>query len=203
MADDLRPVRGGPPRPRRRWLSAAESEAAIVLAGLTLALAGGGALVGWVLANKNEGAESPVAAETRGAEPATGDVGEGAAGGGNTGEAATTGESEGSGDSGGNAGAEAAPEGTGEQGVEGGASEELAAGKDVFAQAGCGGCHALQDAGAGGTVGPSLDDSKPDEALVVDRVTNGKGGMPPFKGQLSEEQIQAVAAYVATVTRGG
>jgi mono/diheme cytochrome c family protein len=34
---------------------------------------------------------------------------------------------------------------------------------------------------------------------VVDRVTNGKGVMPSFKGQLSEKQIEDVAAYVSSV----
>jgi mono/diheme cytochrome c family protein len=33
---------------------------------------------------------------------------------------------------------------------------------------------------------------------VIDRVTNGQGGMPSFKGQLSEAQIQAVADYVSS-----
>jgi len=28
-------------------------------------------------------------------------------------------------------------------------------------------------------------------------VTNGQGGMPSFKGQLSEAQIEAVATFVA------
>lgn len=75
----------------------------------------------------------------------------------------------------------------------------LAAGKQVFQTAGCNSCHTLADAGASGTVGPNLDDAKPDMALVVDRVTNGKGVMPPFKAQLSSEQIQAVADYVSSV----
>jgi mono/diheme cytochrome c family protein len=47
-------------------------------------------------------------------------------------------------------------------------------------------------------VGPNLDDSQPDEALVVDRVTNGAGIMPPFGGVLTEQQIADVAAYVST-----
>ena len=69
----------------------------------------------------------------------------------------------------------------------------------MFASAGCGGCHTLADAGATGTVGPNLDEAKPSKALAVDRVTNGQGGMPPFKGQLSEAEIQAVAEYVSSV----
>ncbi len=74
-----------------------------------------------------------------------------------------------------------------------------AAGKGVFASAGCGGCHTLKAAGSGGTVGPNLDQAKPPLALVVDRVTHGKGAMPSFASQLSASQIQAVAAYVSSV----
>ncbi len=48
----------------------------------------------------------------------------------------------------------------------------------------------LADAGASGTVGPDLDEVKPSEELVSDRVTNGLGAMPSFKGQLSEEEIK-------------
>ena len=47
-------------------------------------------------------------------------------------------------------------------------------------------------------MGPNLDDAKPDAALVVDRVTNGKGVMPPFGSSLSAKQIADVAAYVST-----
>jgi mono/diheme cytochrome c family protein len=74
------------------------------------------------------------------------------------------------------------------------------AGKQVFGSAGCGGCHTLSDAGTSGNVGPNLDDAKPDLDLVVDRVTNGKGEMPSFKGQLTPFQIKSVAAYVYTAT---
>ena len=71
-------------------------------------------------------------------------------------------------------------------------------GKTIFATAGCTGCHTLKAAGSTGTVGPNLDDAKPSKDLVIDRVTNGQGGMPSFKGQLSEAQIQAVADYVSS-----
>ncbi len=79
------------------------------------------------------------------------------------------------------------------------AGGDATAGKAVFASAGCTSCHTLKDANANGKVGPNLDDAKPPADLVVDRVTNGKGVMPPFKGQLSEKQIQDVAAYVSSV----
>ena len=79
---------------------------------------------------------------------------------------------------------------------------DAAAGKQVFLTAGCTSCHTLADAGAKGTVGPNLDDAKPSHDLVVERVTNGKGAMPPFKDQLNETQIQNVAAYVVQATSG-
>src|SRR5919108_1104384 len=77
---------------------------------------------------------------------------------------------------------------------------DVAAGKQVFTgSAGCTGCHTLADAGSTGTVGPNLDEAKPSYDLAIDRVTNGQGAMPSFKGQLSETQIQDVAKYVSTV----
>jgi serine/threonine-protein kinase len=70
-------------------------------------------------------------------------------------------------------------------------------GKAVFASAGCGRCHTLAAAGASGQVGPNLDQLKPDAAAVEAVVTSGSGVMPSFKGQLSSEEIKAVAAFVA------
>ena len=64
---------------------------------------------------------------------------------------------------------------------------------------GCTSCHTLKDAGAKGTVGPNLDQKKPPAALVVERVTSGKGVMPSFSGQLTPKQIADVAAYVSSV----
>ncbi|MGH2907416.1 MAG: PQQ-binding-like beta-propeller repeat protein, partial [Solirubrobacterales bacterium] len=54
-------------------------------------------------------------------------------------------------------------------------------GKALFV-ANCAGCHTLSAAGTSGTVGPNLDDLKPNEAVVEKQVINGGGGMPPFKG---------------------
>jgi cbb3-type cytochrome c oxidase subunit III len=78
------------------------------------------------------------------------------------------------------------------------AAEKPTDGKSIFA-ASCGSCHTLANAGTTGTVGPNLDDSKPPKALVVDRVTNGRGQMPSFKSSLDPAQIQAVAEYVSSV----
>jgi mono/diheme cytochrome c family protein len=77
-----------------------------------------------------------------------------------------------------------------------------AAGKGIFTKAGCVGCHTLADSHATGTVGPNLDEAKPDYRKVTARVTLGKGAMPPFKGQLSDQQIADVASYVVQATGG-
>jgi mono/diheme cytochrome c family protein len=72
-------------------------------------------------------------------------------------------------------------------------------GKQVFSSAGCGGCHTLKDAGSSGNVGPNLDTLKPSKSRVARQVEVGGAAMPSFKGQLTDAQIQAVAAYVARV----
>ena len=75
-------------------------------------------------------------------------------------------------------------------------------GKQLFA-AKCGSCHTLQDAGTSGTVGPNLDDLKPDAAIVLAALKNGgtgSGTMPP--GLYQGKQAQDVADYIAAVTGG-
>lgn len=61
----------------------------------------------------------------------------------------------------------------------------------------CASCHTLAAAGASGKVGPDLDQLKPGPDLVKTQVTNGGGGMPAFKGKLSDAEIQTIADYVA------
>ena len=82
------------------------------------------------------------------------------------------------------------------------ARADTALGKQVFATAGCASCHTLADSGATGSVGPDLDAATPPASLVADRVRNGQGAMPSFAGQLSDEEIAAVAAYVAGAAAG-
>lgn len=72
-------------------------------------------------------------------------------------------------------------------------------GAAVFASAGCGSCHTLADAGSSGAVGPNLDQLAPTEEQVSTIVTNGRGAMPAFSDQLTEEEIADVAAYVSSV----
>ena len=78
-----------------------------------------------------------------------------------------------------------------------------AKGKAIFSSAGCVSCHTLAAAKSTGTVGPNLDQAKPDFQLATARVTLGKGVMPSFKGQLSDQQIADVAQFVVSSTSGG
>jgi mono/diheme cytochrome c family protein len=89
----------------------------------------------------------------------------------------------------------AVEEATSDAGAGGG---DAAAGKEVFT-ANCAACHTLADAGASGAVGPNLDDAAPDQAAVEAKVRTGGGGMPAFEGQLSDDDIANVAAYVSSV----
>lgn len=70
-------------------------------------------------------------------------------------------------------------------------------GAQVFADAGCGSCHAFGPAGSSGAIGPSLDATRLDARAVAQVVADGRGAMPAFGGRLSEEEIEAVATYVA------
>jgi mono/diheme cytochrome c family protein len=73
---------------------------------------------------------------------------------------------------------------------------DAAAGAEVFASAGCGGCHVYGPAGSTAEVGPSLDATALDAEQVATIVADGRGGMPAFGDQLDAEEIADVAAYV-------
>ncbi len=70
-------------------------------------------------------------------------------------------------------------------------------GKQIFSDAGCGGCHQLSAAGTNGGSGPNLDSIGISAADVAEQVKNGGGGMPAFSGDLTDKQIQAVSEFVA------
>jgi mono/diheme cytochrome c family protein len=77
-----------------------------------------------------------------------------------------------------------------------------AAGKPIFAE-NCSTCHG--PTGEGGNGGPDLTKiaSAKQMSVVVNQVTNGGGGMPAFKGTLTDQQIQDVATYVVSdITHG-
>lgn len=70
-------------------------------------------------------------------------------------------------------------------------------GADLFVSWSCADCHTLADAGAIGTIGPSLDgNSNLSFDYIVSSISNGGGAMPPFGGQLTEDEIADIAAYI-------
>ena len=62
--------------------------------------------------------------------------------------------------------------------------------------ANCAGCHTFAAAGSKGTVGPNLGEITLPADGIAEQIRNGGGGMPPFEGQLTDEQIQALAKFV-------
>jgi mono/diheme cytochrome c family protein len=83
-----------------------------------------------------------------------------------------------------------------------GAGGDPEAGAVVFSE-NCSVCHGAT--GHGGNGGPDLTTMPlaQTEEGAIQQVTNGGGGMPPFGGVLSEEEIENVAAYVAQeITHG-
>ena len=72
-------------------------------------------------------------------------------------------------------------------------------GKDVFLnKAVCSTCHTLADAGSSSNIGPNLNEIRPNKMRVINTVNNGIGVMPSYEGELTSEEIEAVAHYVST-----
>ncbi|MDC0328245.1 cytochrome c [Candidatus Pelagibacter sp.] len=71
-------------------------------------------------------------------------------------------------------------------------------GKIIFVGDGnCATCHTLEDVNSYGNIGPNLNEIKPDIMRIITAVTNGIGVMPAYEGELSAEEIKAVAVYVS------
>jgi mono/diheme cytochrome c family protein len=81
------------------------------------------------------------------------------------------------------------------------AAEGQQSGAQIFASAGCAGCHTLAASGSHGTAGPNLDQLQPAYDRIVRQVQTGGGGMPSFRGKLNLHEIQAVALYVTGATK--
>ena len=81
------------------------------------------------------------------------------------------------------------------------ANDLLEKGKKIFLGEGnCATCHTLKNANSKGNIGPNLDEIKPDIVRVLTAVKNGIGVMPAYEGILSDDEIKAVASYVAEST---
>ncbi len=84
--------------------------------------------------------------------------------------------------------------------AEAGGGEALAAliktGEEVYAQ-NCAACHQAGGEGIPGAF-PALkgNQNMKDKKLVIDRILNGAGAMPPFGSSLDDAQVAAVATYL-------
>jgi mono/diheme cytochrome c family protein len=87
-------------------------------------------------------------------------------------------------------------------------------GAQVFANKGCGGCHTLAEANAGGTVGPNLDEVLPGQSMatihedIVDPNKVIAPGFPPnlmppdYEQTLSPKELEDLVQYLFESTSG-
>ena len=96
--------------------------------------------------------------------------------------------------------------GNGDRGDEAaGMRGDTQAGREIFtarADPVCGSCHTLEDAGSPGTAAPNLDELQPSFEQVLNAVRTGPGIMPSYSDQLSDDEIEDVAAYVSDAAAG-
>ncbi|HEY5815517.1 MAG TPA: c-type cytochrome [Solirubrobacterales bacterium] len=102
-------------------------------------------------------------------------------------------------------------------GVPGAAPPTVAGGPgaQVFASNGCGGCHTLAEAQAGGTVGPNLDEVLPGQtaAMIEGSIADPNAviakGFPPnvmpadYKQKLTPKELEDLVQYLLDSTAGG
>ena len=87
----------------------------------------------------------------------------------------------------------------------GAAVADRKAGRKLFFEAGCAGCHTLAAAGARGRLGPNLDvhlELHPHRFRdIVEIVARGRGTMPAYEDRLSPTQISNVPAFVPAAAK--
>lgn len=78
------------------------------------------------------------------------------------------------------------------------ATDLVERGARLFVTKGCAACHTLE--ARGGVVGPAIVGT--DEATIAKKARSGPGGMPPYApSALSDDEIAAIAAYLASLVR--
>ncbi|SRR5690625_238632 len=63
----------------------------------------------------------------------------------------------------------------------------------------CAVCHTLKDADATGNIGPDLDELQPAADRIKKAMIEGTGPMPSFSSSLSDDEMDAIAAYITSV----
>lgn len=83
-------------------------------------------------------------------------------------------------------------------------ADEIEDGKLLFSSTAkpiaCAVCHTLEEAGAVGTIGPDLDELKPDADRIRKTVLEGIGAMPSFAESLTEEERESIIKFVVNAT---
>lgn len=64
----------------------------------------------------------------------------------------------------------------------------------------CALCHTLDNAGTTGTIGPNLDELKPDEERIRRALLEGMGAMPSFE-EMEEDDREAIIEYVLSAIK--
>ena len=72
----------------------------------------------------------------------------------------------------------------------------------MFLRADCEMCHTFAAAGSNGDIGPDLDISTLTAEQVEAQVRDGTGTMPAFRDSLTDDEIDAVVAFVVDNRRG-
>lgn len=80
---------------------------------------------------------------------------------------------------------------------------DAVAGAGIFHSHGCQYCHAVL--GRGGRWGPDLTRAteRMTPGVITDRVINGIGEMPPYRGQLTAEELTALLAFLTAAAEAG
>jgi mono/diheme cytochrome c family protein len=77
------------------------------------------------------------------------------------------------------------------------------AGKQLFAESGCDGCHTFKAADSKGTQGPDLDAVSPTPGKVVRQLEHPGGLMPSYASRLSSDEKRNLAAFVGAGNSSG
>jgi mono/diheme cytochrome c family protein len=75
-----------------------------------------------------------------------------------------------------------------------GSTQDLALGRQLFAEKGCAGCHGRN---AGGGAGPRLSGTRLSQDAVLQRIRRGGGAMPAFdKGTVSDAEVKRIYGWL-------
>ena len=77
------------------------------------------------------------------------------------------------------------------------------AGKRLFTEQGCAGCHTFKAAGSSGRTGPDLDEVSPSPSRVMAQLRKPGGIMPSFATKISDEEKADLSAFVGAGNASG